>query len=122
MSNRIKNSFILAILIIFLLIIELIPVTCVFKHVTGISCSACGMTRAFHSILSFDLWQATYHNLLAIPLFLFILYSMIRLGIEIIQNKFEYIPNLLEIFSHKSFFIILSVLLLFSFLVNNLKG
>lgn len=122
MSNRVKNSLILAILLIFLLIVELIPVTCIFKHVTGISCSACGMTRAFNSILSFDLYQAVYYNILSIPLFLFLIYSMIRLGIELMQNRFNYIPKLLKIFSCKSFLIILFCLLLFSFILNNLKG
>ena len=53
--NRIKNFIILVILIIFLYTISILPVTCFFKSVTGIYCPACGMTRAFRSILNLNL-------------------------------------------------------------------
>ena len=58
MKNRIKNVLILLILILFLLFVLNIPVTCIFKSVTGISCPACGMTRAFISILHLNFLNA----------------------------------------------------------------
>ena len=70
--NRIKNFIIIITLIIFLYIIAILPVTCIFKSVTGILCPACGMTRAFWSIMNFNFLQATYFNILSIPLFIFI--------------------------------------------------
>ena len=45
-------------LILFLLFVLNIPVTCIFKSVTGISCPACGMTRAFISILHLNFLNA----------------------------------------------------------------
>ena len=67
--NRIKNFIIIITLIIFLYIIAILPVTCIFKSVTGILCPACGMTRAFWFIMNFNFLQATYFNILSIPLF-----------------------------------------------------
>ena len=65
MNNRIKNICILTILTLFLLMIKLIPVTCLFWKVTGIYCPTCGMTRAFKSLLSFDIMNAFWYH----PLF-----------------------------------------------------
>ena len=49
-------------LTLFLLVIKFIPVTCIFNQVTGIYCPACGMTRAFLSILHFDFKAAYQYN------------------------------------------------------------
>lgn len=96
MKNRIKNVLILLILILFLLFVLNIPVTCIFKSVTGISCPACGMTRAFISILHLNFLNAFLLNILSIPLFIFICISVIIMIIEIFRNKFNYIPKLLN--------------------------
>ena len=77
--NRIKNFIIIITLIIFLYIIAILPVTCIFKSVTGILCPACGMTRAFWSIMNFNFSQATYFNILSIPLFCFLVISVFML-------------------------------------------
>lgn len=120
MKNRIKNSVILIILTLFLLMIEFVPVTCVLQRVTGISCPSCGMTRAFYSILSFDFVQAFRYNILSIPLFIFIIFSIIMLLYEIITGKWTYIPNLLTILSKKSVILFIIILLCISTVVNNL--
>ena len=111
MKNRIKNVLILLILILFLLFVLNIPVTCIFKSVTGISCPACGMTRAFISIL--------HLNFLSIPLFIFICISVIIMIIEIFRNKFNYIPKLLN-FLGKYWYIFI-ILLIISFIWNNMR-
>ena len=120
MKNRTKNICILAILALFLLMIELIPVTCLFFQVTGIYCPACGMTRAFHSILTFHFMEAFDYNILAIPLFIFISFSVFRLIYEIIMNKWSYIPSILKILSNKFIVAFIFILLFISFVNNNL--
>ena len=117
--NRIKNFIILVILIIFLYTISILPVTCFFKSVTGIYCPACGMTRAFNSILKLDFISALSYNILSIPLFIFIVASIIMLIIDIIKNKFEYIPNVLKFLSKH--YVSILILLFISFLFNNLN-
>lgn len=117
--NRLKNGIILIILISFLCLVAVMPVTCIFKTVTGISCPACGMTRSFLAIFHFDFLTAIYHNLLGIPLFIFLIYFSFMLLKDFFQNRFTFISNLL-IFLEKNAFLII-VLLLISFLFNNLK-
>lgn len=120
MKNRMKNICILAILTLFLLMIELIPVTCLFWQVTGIYCPTCGMTRAFHSILNFHLAEAFTYNILSIPLFIFIVFSVLVLVYEILMNKWSYIPNILKILSNKFIVAFIFILLFISFVNNNL--
>lgn len=117
--NRIKNFIIIITLIIFLYIIAILPVTCIFKSVTGILCPACGMTRAFWFIMNFNFLQATYFNILSIPLFIFIFYFIIRLIIDLIANTFIFIPNLIAFLGGHYWLFLL--LLFISFIFNNLK-
>lgn len=117
--NRLKNGLILFILIGFLSFVAIMPVTCVFKTVTGIFCPACGMTRAFIAILHFNFLEACYQNLLSIPLFIFIFYSLFQIGKDFLKNRFSYIPKLLLFFEHH--YLIIIVLLIISFIFNNLK-
>ncbi len=119
MSNRLKNILIISILILFLLFILIVPVACIFKTATGISCPSCGMTRAFYSIFKFNFIDAFYLNILSIPLFIFIVLSLVIMIIEIFQNKFEYIPKLLNFF--KKYWYIIIILLIISFIWNNIK-
>lgn len=120
MKNRIKNICILTILTLFLLVIKFIPVTCIFNQVTGIYCPACGMTRAFHSILNLNFINAFCYNILSIPLFIFIFSSYIRLTYEIFVGKFEYAPKLLKLLSNKLILIIIFVMIFISFIINNI--
>ncbi len=120
MKNRIKNICILTILTLFLLVIEFVPVTCIFKQVTGIYCPACGMTRAFHSILNFNFRDAFCYNILSIPLFIFIVSSFIILIYEALVGKFEYVPKLLKFLSNKLILIIIFISIFISFVINNI--
>lgn len=117
--NRLKNGLILSILISFLGLIAFMPVTCIFKTVTGIYCPACGMTRAFLSILRFDFLDACYQNLLSIPLLCFIIFSTFRLLKDFIKNSFSYIPHVLNFL--EKYAILIITLLCISCLFNNLK-
>ena len=117
--NRVKTGLILIILISFLFFVAMMPVKCIFKTVTGIYCPACGMTRAFLSIIHLNFSEACYQNLLSIPLFLFILLSLFMLIKDLLQNRFSYIPCVLKFLEQHAFLII--SLLLVSFLFNNLK-
>ena len=117
--NRIKNFIILVILIIFLYTTSILPVTCFFKSVTFIYCPACGMTRAFRSILNLNFLDAIYFNILSIPLFIFIAYFSFILVIDLIKNDSIFIPNLLDFF--KNYYWIFLILLFISFIFNNLK-
>lgn len=116
MKNRTKNILILLVLILFLLFILNVPVTCIFKSVTGISCPSCGMTRAFFAILQFNFIDAFFLNILSIPLFLFIVISVIIMIIEIFRNKFEYVPKLLNFLS--KYWYVFIILLILSFIWN----
>jgi len=117
--NRIKNSVILIILIGFLCLVAIMPVTCIFKTVTGISCPACGMTRGFIHIIHFEFLDALYQNMLSIPLFIFIAISIVLLIKDLFKNRFDYITNLLKFF--QKYYILILILLEISFLFNNLK-
>ena len=117
--KRLKNGIILTILISFLCLVMIIPVTCIFKTVTGISCPACGMTRAFLAILHFDFLTSFWHNILAIPFFVFLIFSIILLIKDFICNDFNYIPKLLNFLGKHYIGII--ILLAISFIFNNLK-
>ncbi len=117
--SRIKNGIILLILISFLSFVAIVPVTCIIKTVTGIYCPACGMTRSFEAILHFHFIDAIWYNILGIPLFVFIIFSLIMVGKDFLQNKFSYISNVLSFFSRHYIFIIL--LLIVSLVFNNLK-
>lgn len=117
--NRLKNGLILIVLISFLCFISIMPVTCVFQAVTGIFCPACGMTRAFLAILNFNFLEACYQNLLSIPLFIFLVFSVFMLVKDFIQNRFSYIHHVLCFLEQHP--IIILALLIISFVFNNLK-
>lgn len=117
--NRLKNGIILTILISFLILVAIMPVNCIFKTVTGISCPACGMTRSFLCILQLNFIAAIYYNLFSIPLFLFLIVSSMILLKEFIQNQFNYILKVLKFF--EKHYIMILILLVISFLFNNIK-
>ncbi len=117
--NRIKNGIILLILISFLCFVAIMPVTCIFKTVTGIYCPACGLTRSFLSIINFHFIDAIWYNILGIPMFAFIITFILMLIYDFLKNRFYFIPKLLNFFEKHYIFIL--VLLLISFVFNNLK-
>lgn len=113
MNYRLKNLLILIIMITFLAIIYIMPVKCLFKEITGISCISCGMTRAFYFILAGDLISASYTNILSIPLFIFLSYSFFYLIIDIIRDKNDYINFVLNFLSKYWIFVFLTLIISF---------
>ncbi len=117
--NRVKISIILIILICFLCFVATIPVTCIFQTVTGISCPACGMTRAFLALFRLDFLEAIYQNILSIPLFFFLIIGIFMLCKDFIKNEFSFIPKVLTFFEKN--WIAILILIFASFIINNIK-
>ena len=113
-KEKIETVLVLAGIVIFT-----VYVGCPIKTMTGIPCPACGMTRAFMCILHFDFSGAVYNNILSLPFFIFILYTLIMLFKDFIKNEYTYIPSLLNFLS--KYYIIILLLLFISFVFNNLK-
>ena len=57
------------------------------------------MTRAFKLILQGNILESLRYNLLAIPLFIFIILSMIFLVVDIIKNQTKYLAYIERIFT-----------------------
>ncbi len=68
------------------------------------------MTRAFKLILQGNILASLQYNLLAIPLFIFIILSMIFLVVDIIKNQTEYLAYIERISQKYGVWIILAVL------------
>ena len=117
MNKRIINIIILFTLILFFIFINFFPVNCLFKQFTGISCPGCGMTRSFNSIMHLDFTNAIKFNILSIPLFIFFIIFIVNLIIDILKNRFIFIPKILNLFS--KYYIVLIIVIIFSFIYNN---
>ena len=105
-------------LVLFFLICLKFNIPCLFKKIFSISCPACGMTRAIKCILKLNIIESFSYNILAFPLVIFIIISIILFIIDKIK-KTNLLTNLLEkIIKH--YYIIL-LLLLISFIINNIR-
>ena len=69
------------------------------------------MTRAFKLILQGNILESLRYNLLAIPLFIFIILSMIFLVVDIIKNQTEYLAYIERISQKYGVWIVLAVLI-----------
>lgn len=69
------------------------------------------MTRAFKLILQGNILASLQYNLLAIPLFIFIILSMIFLVVDIIKNQTEYLAYIERISQKYGVWIVLAVLI-----------
>lgn len=68
------------------------------------------MTRAFKLILQGNILESLQYNLLAIPLFIFIILSMIFLVVDIIKNQTKYLAYIERISQKYGVWIVLAVL------------
>ena len=118
MKKKLINILTLSILIIFICIIAIFPVDCIFTQFTGIYCPGCGLTRAFNEIFHFNFIKAFYFNILSIPLFIFFIILVINLIVDIIKNRYNFIPKLMNFFA--KYYWIIIILLILSFIYNNL--
>ena len=66
--NRIEVITSVAAVVVLYVILEIFGVTCPIKYITGISCAGCGMSRAWISLLHFNIHDAfMYHPLFFLP-------------------------------------------------------
>lgn len=78
------------------------------------------MTRAFYSLLELDILSAIRYNILAIPLFLVLVISIIYLILEIIFNKNVYIKEFYRQIYLNTDFIVL--ILIITMVINNINA
>ena len=66
--NRIEVITSVAAVVVLYVILESFGVTCPIKYITGISCAGCGMSRAWISLLHFNIHDAfVYRPLFFLP-------------------------------------------------------
>lgn len=120
--KRLKNLLILFSIIIFvsIAISSKIKLVCVFKKYLNINCPGCGLTRAFRSILSFDLITATKYNVLSIPLFICMIIFIFSIIKDIVLNKETTIVFLNNIF--KRHYVILLIIIFITMIINNINS
>ena len=120
--KRLKNLLILFSIIIFvsIAISSKIKLVCVFKKYLNINCPGCGLTRAFKSILSFDLITATKYNVLSIPLFICMIIFIFSIIKDIVLNKETTIVFLNNIF--KRHCVILLIIIFITMIINNINS
>lgn len=94
-------------------------IPCVFKSTLGISCPGCGMTRAIHEILCFNLLQAIKYNILAVPLVILGIISIPVIIHDIIFNKNIFITTANKILT-KYWYIVLAMLAI-TMVINNIN-
>lgn len=104
----------LGLILIFLLYINnYIP--CIFKKVFNIPCPACGITRAFKSILNLKIIESFSYNILAFPIIIILGIILISTIIDIIYNK-KYLDKIINKIINNYHLII--ILLLLSWIIN----
>lgn len=120
--KRLKNLLILFSIIIFvsIAISSKIKLVCVFKKYLNINCPGCGLTRAFRSILSFDLITATKYNILSIPLFICMIIFIFSIIKDIVLGKETTIVFLNNIF--KRHYVILLIIIFITMIINNINS
>ena len=77
-KDKYEVAYLSLCLLAYLTISSLLNITCIIKHITGVSCPGCGMTRAVKSLVFLDFSKAFYYHPLvfllipiAVLLFLF---------------------------------------------------
>ena len=115
----IEISILLSYLIIFLLFFIFdIKWLCPFQKIFNIACPGCGLTRAFKAIMNLELITALKYNLLSIPLFIFIIISIIMILKDFIKKENKFLEKMNNIF--KDNYIIIIFILVIVTIINNM--
>lgn len=104
--------------IYYIFIIYGINLNCVFKTYFNVECPACGMTRAFYSILNFDFIHAFLYNILSIPLAIIVIISIFILIYDFITGNNRFLSGIKNFFTN--YYILILTLLVISFIYNNI--
>lgn len=118
-----KNKQILfAFLLLFifgLLVVFAFDINCVFKSVFGIPCPGCGLTRGFRALLSGNFIRAESYNILTIPIFLFLLFIVILMAIDLVNRSNSTERVLKKISDH---YVLLIIIVCFNWIINIVRG
>ena len=90
---------------------------CLFYNLFHIKCVGCGMTRAFISLLCFDVFNAVKCNILSIPLFLGIVLYCAFLVVDILFGR-ECVSMFEGILRRKYMYPVYLVLFLLAIIIN----
>jgi len=113
------NLLLIEITFIYLIFIKQISIPCASKKLFNISCPACGLTRAFKSLLKLDIANAIEYNILSIPILIFIIIINITLLDDLITNK-DKTNKLFKTLG--KYYILIFILLILTAITNNIKG
>ena len=118
MSKRLFYSLIILLEILFSFIIFNFNIPCLIKLIIKIPCPACGLTRAFKSLLQLNIIDAIKYNFLVIPISIFVIIVNYYIIKDIILNKDETKLFVNKVLSHYK---IIILLLIISEIVNMIK-
>lgn len=119
-KSRILKISLLLILIFLGIYVFNLNYECPFKQNFHLACPGCGLTRAFYALLEFDILLAIKYNILAIPLLIFLLISIVVIILEIVFNKNIYFKELFKQLYMNLDFIFL--FLLITMAINNIHA
>ncbi len=91
---------------------------CPIKHMLGISCFGCGMTRAFISILKFDFPSAFMYNPLSVPIFIGVAVYSVCAITDVLFDK-NYVANIEKQLIKKYMLLIYFALLILLLILKN---
>lgn len=113
------STIIIELMLAYIILIKKIYIPCASKKLFGLSCPACGLTRAFKSILSLNFIDAIKYNFLSITIFIFLIILNIYLIYDILTNNKK--TNFLFTKLGKHYILIL-IILIINAIINNIKG
>ena len=121
-SKRTINILILLVIFTFYMFIYQFKMhfPCIFKSILGYSCPACGLSRGINRIFHMSIIDAIKYNILSIPVFIFILFSIIWVSIDIIKNDNSYINYILKFL--EKWYIIIFIILFITTIINNINN
>lgn len=119
--NRIYKiiALLLEIIFTYITLFSNIKIKCISKLLFNVSCPACGLTRAFKSMMKLDFIKAFYYNPLSIIILIFLVFLNIYLIIDITTNKKKTNEFLVKV---GKYYIVILILLIITGIINNIKG
>lgn len=120
--NRINKALVLGLYVVLILIFLFllnIKFICPFKYLFNIPCMFCGMTRAFRCIIHFNIIESFSYNILALPLFLVLIFIFVICLYDLIFDK-NILKKVFDIII--KYYYVIIVLFLISWIINIIRG